>query len=725
MTDVPALSPRHLSPGAVSTTQPQVPAAFAVEAPLQNRVPFARPHAPSALNNAQPVIVVPRPPVTHLRLDAQGRDARPRGRTKVTLEHVQAALEAMPGNIAGRVEPASLKPPEDLFDTVTDFGHSVQDHSDLRFHQGIALAPKGRVLLAGYYKRKYLADISLKGARSVEVAGDLKHLIDYGREQPGNVRCAHYFGAGHATALVYIREGGEEALLSFDSIERGSVAYAETLAAACADLAGDGTPIPVFQHARSIQSDTHSCWVYAMKAATTLTGHQRDDHGQHGDFLVPDLIARLQARSDEAPDSPGVYLAWALPELVKMAQSEKAVLKHAGDELNLQLMGSKPGVTLQTHLEKYTYDLVDDEDQAPHQMMDYMRQKGERLAEIIEIESFNQQIGEQLGKQGGQAAWSSQQQDLFATEMKKQVRGERVLLTVDQEIQKLQALSHDFEAFVMQAGQTAVQIEALTPHLGSDPRLAALPPAGLDELEAKLQMAGDRFGLLSSTLDTGWRTFTNSRRPHQWSDAESRAYALVGMPLQSRLSHHIKEVKAGQKLLVLERQRRKALADDDLVRQRPAALEVSNAIAEIAATSLQEFHAGAMEVLADIDRLKISLPGPGEAVRDLGQMTPAQLKDLDSDLRSHLVLLERLDKRCASFFSTLVPPSSDSDSDTDSGEDESEVESDGENEADDALESTGDPVIDSLRSLKQAHDLRKRAVDQEIALLAGVLAQRA
>ncbi|MBC7381194.1 MAG: hypothetical protein H7346_27665, partial [Burkholderiaceae bacterium] len=655
-----------------------------------------------------------------------GRDARPQWRTKVTLEHVQAALEAMPGNIAGRVEPASLKPAEDLFDTLTDFGHSVQPHSDLRFHQGIALAPKGRVLLANYYKRKYLADISLKGARSVEVAGDLTHLIASGRQQPGNVRCAHYFGAGHATALVYIREGGEEALLSFDSVERGSVAYAEMLAAACADLARDGTPIPVFQHARSIQSDTHSCWIYAMKAATTLTGHQRDDHGNHGGFLVPDLIARLKARSVEAPDAPGVFLAWALPELVKMAQSEKAVLKHAGDELNLQLMGSKPGVTLQTHLEKYTYDLKDDEEQAPHQMMDYMRQKGERLAEIIEIESFNQQIGQQIRERGGEAAWSPQQQDLFAQEMKKQVRGEHVLMTVDQEIQKLQALSHDFEAFVMQAGQTAVQIEALTPHLGSDPRLAAmvgvLSPAELDELEAQLQIAGDRFGLLSSTLDTGWRTFTNSRRPHQWSDAESRAYALVGMPLQSRLSHHIKEVKAGQKLLVLERQRRKALADDELVRQRPRTLQVSNAIAEIAATSLAAFHAGAMEVLAEIDRLQISLPGPGEAGRDLAQMTPAQLKDLDSDLRSHLVLLERLDKRCAGYFSALIPPSSDSD--TDSSEDESEVESDGEGEADD-LVSTGDPVIDSLRSLKQAHDLRKRAVDHEIALLAAELAQRA
>jgi hypothetical protein len=716
------------STGASLPTQTRAQAAVAVDAPQANRVAFVAPHAPSALNHTQPLAVPARPPVTQLRLNAQGRDVRPPARVKVTLAHVHGALAAMPGNIAARLGPGALKPPQKLFDTLTEFGSTVDDKSDARFYHGIELAAKGRALLADYYRRKYQASITFNDAiKRRDVTSDLPGLIALYRQEKCDMRRAHYFGEsmGHATVMVYIREGtvegegGEEALLYFDSGQQESVDLSGRLAKACAELASGKKPVPVFQHARAIQRDWHSCWLYAMKAATTLTGRRPGGDGHHGEFLIPDLIARLKSRATEAPEAPGVFIARALPEMARMAQSEKSILTQAGDELDQPLMGLKNGISLRHFLEKYSYELEDDADGRPHLMLDYMREKGESVATIIEAEDYSAQIQAIVGA----AAWGQQQQDLFAAEIKKLVRADRRPLSVDQEIQKLESLANDPAALFIQAAQTAVQMDATTIHLGNGSPLAdlldQLSPAGLDEMVQHLTSAANRLNVVSGTLEKGIASFTDPRKASSWSRAETEAFVRVGMPLASNLGRKLEDVQSDQLLLVLERKRRaKALTDDALLLQRPDMLRVAGAIAQIPDTSIPAFHEAAIKLFAEIDKTRMPLAALGVAGPSLAQMTPAELKELEVDLQSHRVLLERLNKRCNEFLEPLMARRPSSAGAT--GMSESDVESD-----EDDFVSTGIPEPDHCQLiLAKAHTQRMNALDRDIALVDWELAGR-
>jgi len=552
------------------------------------------------------------------------------------------------------------------------------------------------------------------------------HIFEHGRQQPGDdVRCAHYFGEseGHGTVLVYIREGGEhgkEALLSFDStqLER-DIELGDSLARACAPLARAGKKIPVFQHTVGMQRDASSCWIYAMKAATTLTGHRRDANGGHGVFLIPGLITKLFARATDVPEAPGLFRAQALPDIAKLAQSEGAVLAHAGGELGMLLESASHPATLQSFLEKYTYDLKDNSGKSPPQMLDYMRQKGERLAEIIEIESFNQQIGEQLRKQGGQAAWGPQQQDLFAKEMKKLVRVRSQPLSVDDEITKLQSLWHDPEAFIVQAMKTADQIDAVTTHLSGNARMTALltqlSTRGLDELEQHLETAERRLSELAGTFEVGMTQLGARYRENELTQPVIRAFRFIGSPLRLNLDRALKGVEADKLLLATERiSRRRALAEQNSFQHRPDKLRVAQAIEAIPDAPLPAFHGGAMQVFKEIDRTKIHLGAPDVAGHALQRMTHAELENFSTDLDLHEVLLKRLTEHCKGFLEPLLPD----DDDYIDGPDSQDEEED--------LGGMDPPqAYVCLQSLSLAYDQRMTGVSHERKLLANELARRA
>jgi hypothetical protein len=691
------------------------------EPPLQPRAPYVAPVVPAS-RSTRSTPVTARPPQAQLRLNANARDVRPPERGAVTLAKVESALALMPGNIADRLEGASLRQPEGLFHDVAGFGHSVHHQSDIRFSKGVELTAEGRALLAAYYTRKYQASIAFDGTRRQGLADRVPHIFEHGRGQPGDdVRCAHYFGEreGHGTLLVYIREGGEhgeEALLSFDSTQmEKDIELGESLARGCAPLARPGKKIPVFQHTVGMQRDASSCWIYAMKAATTLTGHRRDANGGHGVFLIPGLIPKLVARATEVPEAPGLFRAQALPDIAKLAQSEGAVLAHAGGELGRPLESASHPATLQGFLEKYTYDLKDNSGKSPPQMLDYMRQKGERLAEIIEIESWSRQIGQALDE----AAWGPQQQDLFAREMKKLVRVRPEPLSVDEEITRLQSLWHDPEAFIVQAMKTADQIDAVTTHLSGNARMTALltqlSTRGLDELEQHLETAERRLSELAGTFEVGMTQLDALYQAHELTIPVRQAFRSIGLPLRLNLDRALKSVEADKLLLATERiSRRRALAEQNSFQHRPDKWRVAQAIEAIPNASLPAFHGGAMQVFKEIDETKIHLGAPDVAGPVLQRMTHAELEDFSTDLDLHEALLKRLTEHCNGVLEPLLP---DDNADIDGPDSQDEEEDLG----------VMDPpqAYVCLQSLSLAYEKRMTEVDNERQLLAIEYARRA
>lgn len=346
----------------------------------------------------------------------QGQYVDPPKRVAVTLQHVERALDDMlkdaPAEVSATFASLTVSTPKDLFQTV---GSSHRQNADPRFASRVHLMPKGRELLQSYYGRKYQANIAFYGGYAGSAIARLPDFVKNARQTPGDVRQALFMGhaGAHGSLLVYVREGTDEAVLWFDSAaETTGLDVSPELAKACAPLARNGKPIQVFKHTQALQGDSNSCWVYAMKTAVTLTGKRQGKHGP-GDFLMPGLIANLGQGLPPTAIPQDVPAVWASPEIARMSQTRQALMAYADDELDQPLHGMKSGTTLRTFLQKYTYEKA-----GGNPELDYMRQKGERLAEIVEIEAWSQEIGKAVPKQ----AWGPKQQTDFAERMKTLVR---------------------------------------------------------------------------------------------------------------------------------------------------------------------------------------------------------------------------------------------------------------------------------------------------------------
>jgi hypothetical protein len=342
----------------------------------------------------------------------------PRHRAPVTRTQVQSVLGDMGLNAVARkldCQPNTISE-GGLYESIRGF---YRDCDDPRFKSGIILAGKGRELLAGYYARKYGASVEITGANfnALAIGATLPALIAADRQKAGDVRCAHYFGDFHGAAVIYIRQSGKEAILFFNTIEAGTNSFGEGIVKVC-EQELPRERIPVYVHFAALQTDYESCWSQTMKAAVTVTRRNRDERGNWAEFQIPNLIDELESRRIEISSPTGVTRVRALPEIAKMAQKERLVAQHSGCELDTLLRDSKHGLTLRAFLERHTYDTRNTSDQ-PVRFLDYTRQKGERYAEIIQIEAWSEEIRRVVGAE----AWGAPQQTEFANRMKQIVRG--------------------------------------------------------------------------------------------------------------------------------------------------------------------------------------------------------------------------------------------------------------------------------------------------------------
>jgi hypothetical protein len=448
-------------------------------------------------------------------IGGRGKSVNPPPRVSVTARHVSEALHAMRAYVPDQstyrcLNLDALRAPKELFVTGKPRGRRPETtgpgEQTLRFEPAVELKKTGRELLGRYYARKYNADIVFSMA-PIEDERELdSEFLERCRQKTGDVvRSALYRGHGenaHGTLLVYlregVREGAREALIVFNSsADESDLNTGIELANDAARLSPSGKPIEVFQHVRAIQKDWLSCWVFAMKTAVTLTGHERDASGSFNDFLVPDLLARLQARRLKTPAPQGASPVWALPEVTRVSQDMTSILADAGGELDSLMNASKPGVTLRDFLEKYTYTLRDGT-----QQLDYMRQKGHRAAENAEIEAWSLQIGGQLGEE----VWTTERQSEFAAQIKTAIHGRRQF-PVEHNIDTLPRQLADPAQFIWQGLAAHAQIVRELNGIND------IAQPALEHVEGRFRRPLDLLGQLEAKLERCFEAYAGAAMP--------------------------------------------------------------------------------------------------------------------------------------------------------------------------------------------------------------------
>lgn len=333
-----------------------------------------------------------------------------RGPALVTLVHLREALGAMGREgLPDRLR-AMPRPEAGYFATRLD--RRVRE-PELR-HGAMPLR-LGLPLLAAYYARKYDAKIEFPDSHedslvASEFALNPRSFIDRLRQGSGDVRHAFCLDGAHSIPVVYMREGGKEAVLVADS-QGGHSQIARDIAQA---FAKDAPGLRVYEVCGKRQNDFYSCYTDAVKTAVTLTGRTQNVDGSHGRYRVPNLIGELEGRCAEPQH--GVRSVRLPAELLKLSQSRQFVADQMRKRGDPALRDDPLGRKLQQVMADYSVKRTVNGEQ--RQSLDYLRQKGLAYAEIIQIEFYNQQLIAALGAD----AWTVREQNEFARQMKALLR---------------------------------------------------------------------------------------------------------------------------------------------------------------------------------------------------------------------------------------------------------------------------------------------------------------
>jgi hypothetical protein len=296
--------------------------------------------------------------------------------------------------------------------------------AEARFRQGIQINPKGQQLLARYFGRKYQTNIVFPERKEAngyvekiavsQFPYRAKEFLLELRKTNGDVRCLFYPEGTHVIPFVYLKQGDREVVLVADS-KGGKSGHAEALAE---QLKGSG--IEVLSVAQTRQRDMYSCYADSMKFAVSLTGHRPD-----GEYLLPNLLDVLLNHASE-PNEKGVRLVSLPAELLRTAQISKFVEANLeNDDEDRPLLDDPKHRTFAGVREQYTETFTQATEAQPdltlaeaRPKLDYLRQKGWRYAEIIQIEHFNEQLEKILGAK----TWTPERQQEFAAQMKQGTR---------------------------------------------------------------------------------------------------------------------------------------------------------------------------------------------------------------------------------------------------------------------------------------------------------------
>jgi hypothetical protein len=311
----------------------------------------------------------------------------------------------------------------------------VEDPSIMEpeYCNGIRINGQGQRLLAEYYARKYGANIVFpedehgSHLTMADFHAYVRTCIEPLQKEGGDVRCAFYLGGNHTVPVIYIKEKGQQSILVADSKGGGDQDLARVIAQALA-----GEDITVYRVDEPRQRDMDSCYADAVKFSVTMTGREPLGGGTFGEYLLPSIGDELKARTKESRYSGDVSAVTLPSELIKLAQISAFVRTHSADTPEAVLRGDAKHRTLEEfqfdYQATFTQSTYNHPDPKPLPKADYLRQKGFRYAEIIQIEYYNKQLKSLFGE----THWNVTRQEEFAHVLKQSLRVPRDKQTSDE-----------------------------------------------------------------------------------------------------------------------------------------------------------------------------------------------------------------------------------------------------------------------------------------------------
>jgi hypothetical protein len=261
---------------------------------------------------------------------------------------------------------------------------------------------KGLELLAQYYKKKYRCNITLFEGflqPGEKLTANIKTIQDEitkakSNNPAGNYRHAFLFGIndGHATPLIYIKEGDLECFLLSDSLGKTKEE---------AKRIHEQTGITVYFSNDPRQATRNGCYIDALIFCRDTTRINED-----GNYYIPDLRNQLHQRKVSNDGSAQVKLP---NELLKTAQISKYIIDHKEDTPDPKKIHNDE--TLEQFRERYTGEIM--LYGRPKKVNLYLTKKSQKLAKMIEIQFYLEEIKKQIGSQLTPAM-----EDLFVREAK-------------------------------------------------------------------------------------------------------------------------------------------------------------------------------------------------------------------------------------------------------------------------------------------------------------------
>lgn len=243
---------------------------------------------------------------------------------------------------------------------------------------------EGGKLIAHYYANKYQTKIVLYSKRLAIFLNQIETLLTPHRKENGDYRVVFLvnFGGAHTYPFIYIKENQEEGLFYPDSIglnptELGTLHILKTLQ--------KNSTLKVYLITDGRQRDYLSCHTDALIIARDTTA--RDPSTQQ--FRIPALLTFLKSHAKELLDD--IYEVRKMPnELLKTPQKNIFVTSYQEDDAK-KIIHKKE--TLAVFRARYSdpYVLMH-KGLVKHDAPSYLRKKGLKLADTIEIQFYLQQL---------------------------------------------------------------------------------------------------------------------------------------------------------------------------------------------------------------------------------------------------------------------------------------------------------------------------------------------
>lgn len=253
------------------------------------------------------------------------------------------------------------------------------------YNKAISPRQPGDELVAQYYAEKYHTLITIHEGDLLTFAAEINKYISEVRSKEGNCRHAFFVGATsmHCTPIIYLKENGTEAIFFADS--KGINLFVT-------EFIFEMAKINVYAIKESRQADGYSCYTDALVFCRDATAINE----KTGEYYIPNLLNHLQKNSSFSSKT-GVYEITQLPQkLLKTNQ----ISNFTDQENSTEIIHKKE--TLVEFRKRYTDRGVSvckprDESAEEKDVSSYLRKKGIKYADVIEIQFYINQLKEKLG----------------------------------------------------------------------------------------------------------------------------------------------------------------------------------------------------------------------------------------------------------------------------------------------------------------------------------------